>query len=81
MVELTDELRQALKEQCGEPLCLVDPITKEAFVLLRAADYARLQEEGYDSSPWTDEEMALLAAEDADSLGWEGMEVYQDQEP
>jgi hypothetical protein len=34
----------------------------------------------YDESPWTDEEMDLLAAEDADCLGWEGMEVYQDGE-
>jgi hypothetical protein len=25
--------------------------------------------------------MELLAAEDADSLGWKGMEVYQDEEP
>jgi hypothetical protein len=28
------------------------------------------------TSPWTDEEMDLLAAEDGDSLGWEGMDVY-----
>lgn len=32
----------------------------------------------YDDSPWTDEEMDMLAAEDADYLGWEGMEAYQD---
>ena len=32
----------------------------------------------YDDSAWTDEEMDLLAAEDADTLGWEGMEAYQD---
>ena len=29
-------------------------------------------------SPWTDEEMDLLATADADSLGWEGMEAYQE---
>jgi hypothetical protein len=81
MIELTEELRQAMQKQNGEPLCLVDPLTKEEFVLLRAADYDRLTEDEYDSSPWTDEEMDLLAAEDADSLGWEGMEVYQDPEP
>ncbi len=81
MIELTEELRQALYEQPGEPLCLIDPLTQETFVLLRAADYARLKEEEYDSGPWTDEEMDLLAAEDADALGWEGMEMYQDQEP
>jgi len=81
MIELTEELRKALREQTDEPLRLIDPITQEAFVLLRAADYARLKEEEYDTSPWTDEEMDLLAAEDADSLGWEGMEVYQYHEP
>jgi hypothetical protein len=31
-----------------------------------------------DSSPWTDEEMDLLAAEDGERLGWDGLEVYQD---
>jgi hypothetical protein len=34
----------------------------------------------YDDSPWTDEEMGLLAAEDADALGWEGTEAYQDDD-
>ncbi len=34
----------------------------------------------YDDSPWTDEEMDLLAIEDADALDWEGREVYQDGE-
>jgi hypothetical protein len=35
----------------------------------------------YDASPWTDEEMDLLRAENLDALGWEGMEVYQAPEP
>jgi hypothetical protein len=39
-----------------------------------------LTESPYDDTPWTDEEMDLLAAEQADSLGWEGMEMYQDPE-
>jgi hypothetical protein len=33
----------------------------------------------YDASPWTDEEMDLLAAENAEALGWEGMETYEDE--
>ena len=32
----------------------------------------------YDASPWTEEEMDLLAAASADELGWEGFEPYQD---
>lgn len=79
MIELTDEIREALGEQPSTPVRLVDPATREVFVLLRAEEYDRLTEAEYDSSPWTDEEMDLLAAEDADALGWEGMEAYQDE--
>jgi hypothetical protein len=78
MIELTEELRQAMQAHPTEPVRLIDPATREAFVLLRAEDYDRLTEHAYDDSPWTDEEMDLLAAEDADSLGWEGMDAYQD---
>jgi hypothetical protein len=49
------------------------------LIVLRADVFDRLKELLYDDSPWTDEEMALLAAEDADSLGWEGMDAYQDE--
>ena len=47
-------------------------------VVLRADLFKQMQGLQYDDSPWTDEEMDLLAAENADALGWEGMEVYQD---
>jgi hypothetical protein len=50
------------------------------LVLLRADVFARLRALVYDDSPWTDEEMDRLAAEDADALGWEGMEAYQDDD-
>ena len=33
-----------------------------------------------DAGTWTDEEMDLLAQEDADRLGWEGTGAYQEQE-
>ncbi len=49
------------------------------LVVLRADVFDRLRETTYDASPWTDEELDLLAAEDADALGWEGMEAYQDE--
>ncbi len=49
-------------------------------VILRADVFERLRALRYDDSPWTDEEMDLLAAEDADALGWEGMEAYQDDD-
>ncbi len=70
LIELTEAMRKAVREQAGTPIRLVDPVTQEAFVLLRAEDYDRLIE--YDASPWTDEEMDLLheeAARMADHFG------------
>lgn len=36
-------------------------------------------QEDYDDSPWTDEEMLALADEDADFLGWDGFDAYQEE--
>ncbi|HTU21013.1 MAG TPA: hypothetical protein VMG10_23375 [Gemmataceae bacterium] len=47
------------------------------LVILRADVFEQLRELFYDASSWSAEEMDLLAAEDADALGWEGMEAYQ----
>jgi hypothetical protein len=77
MIELTDELSRAVRDNPDGTVVLIDPATQRTFVLVRADEYARLKQGEYDASPWTDEEMDLLAAEDADSLGWEGMEAYQ----
>lgn len=74
MFELTDEQRRELSEP--EPTA-VDPQTKEAYVLVPREIYERVKDKRYDDSPWTDEEMDLLAAEAADLLGWEGMDGYQ----
>ena len=78
MIELSEQQRQELAKD--EPVRICDPLTNETYVILRAQVYERLQERLYDDSPRTDEEMDLLAAEDADSLGWEGMEDYQEPE-
>jgi hypothetical protein len=59
----------------GQPVHLNEGGTE--LVLLRADVFERLRDLLYDDSPWSDEEMDLLAAEDADTLGWEGMEPYQ----
>ncbi|HET6879177.1 MAG TPA: hypothetical protein VFI31_03415 [Pirellulales bacterium] len=81
MIELTERQRQALAAAGEQPPTLIDPQTKAAYVLLPRPDYERIRELVYGDSPWSDEEMDLLAAEDADRLGWEGMEVYQDDRP
>ena len=50
------------------------------LVLVNAEAYECLIEDTYDDSPWTNDEMNRLAAEDADMLGWDGMDIYQDAE-
>jgi len=42
-IELTDEQRQALGGQSDEPVQVIDPRTKETYVLLRAELYERLR--------------------------------------
>ena len=76
-MQLTNEQLEAVRS--GESLRLQEGGTD--LVVLRADVFDRLRDLLYDDSPWTDEEMDLLAAEDADALGWEGMEAYQDDDP
>jgi hypothetical protein len=71
---LTKEQLQAVRN--GESVRLNEDGTD--MVLLRADVFERLRDSVYNTSPWSDDEMDLLAAEDADALGWEGMEAYQD---
>jgi hypothetical protein len=61
MIELTEEQRRELEKV--EPARARDPKTNATYVLVRAELYERLKELLYDDSPWTDEEMDLLAAE------------------
>jgi hypothetical protein len=59
MIELSEEQRKALAG--GEPVRLVE--NGQEYVLLPAEVYDRIAHEAYDDSPWTDEEMDLLADE------------------
>jgi hypothetical protein len=61
MIELTQEQRQAVQNRPGQPVEMMDPGSKEKFVLIRRDVYDSLTE--YDDGPWTDEEMDRLAAE------------------
>jgi hypothetical protein len=78
MIELTEQQLQALENAEATPPRLVNPRTKETFVLLRVEEYERLQEEEYDDSPWTKEELQTLAWEAGKRLGWEDMDEYDD---
>ena len=63
MIELTESQCRGLQEPNRIPVRMVDPKTKQQYVLLKLEEYEQLLESSYDDSPWTDEEMDLLAAE------------------
>jgi hypothetical protein len=77
MIELTDKQAQALENPEGMPPRIVNPRTKETFVLLRVDEYERLTEQ-YDDSSWTREELQSLAWEAGKQLGWDDMHEYDD---
>jgi hypothetical protein len=63
MIELTETQRQGLRKPDGELPRVLDPLTKQQYVLLELETYLELTKAAYDDSPWTVEEMDLLAAE------------------
>ncbi len=78
MIELTDQQIQSLKNPDVTPPPVMNPRTKETFVLLRVEEYERLTDEEYDESPWTSEELQTLAWEAGKRGGWECMDEYDD---
>ena len=70
MIELTDQQVEALENPDPTPPRLVNPRTKETFVLLRVDEYERLTEE-YDDTPWTREELQALAWERVKHEDWD----------
>jgi hypothetical protein len=71
MIELTDEQVQALESSEATPPRVVNPRTKETFVLLRVDEFDRLKDEEYDDSPWTREELQAMAWEVAERTDWD----------
>jgi hypothetical protein len=59
-------------------LRLMNPRTKETYVLLPVDEYERLKQEEYDDTPWTKDELQALAWEAGKRLGWEDMDEYDD---
>jgi PHD/YefM family antitoxin component YafN of YafNO toxin-antitoxin module len=78
MIELTEQQVHELENPEATPPRVVNPRTKETFVLLRLEEYERLKEDEYDDSPWTREELQALAWEAGKQAGWEDMEEYDD---
>jgi hypothetical protein len=78
MIELTEQQMQALETANGNAPRVMNPRTKETFVLVPVDEYERLTEEEIDYSPWTKEEMLALAWETGKHAGWEDMDEYDD---
>ena len=72
-IELT---RDQLLTADTAPVRVTDPETSREYIVIRKEAYDRLQELLYDDSPWTDEEMELLAWEAGKSAGWDDMDAY-----
>lgn len=77
MIELTERQIEALKHPEDVPPRIVNPSTKETFVLLRTEEYERLKDD-YDDSPWTREELQALAWKTGKAAGWDEMDEYDD---
>ena len=77
MIELTEQQVRALEDPEVIPPRVVNPKTKETFVLLRVDEYERLKED-YDDSPWTREELEALAWKRYEREGWEQIDEYND---
>ena len=71
MIELTDEQARALAVAPSGPPRVLNPRTRESFVLVRAEEYTRLTADPYDDSPWTREELEAAAAATAERAGWD----------
>ena len=69
MIELTEQQAEALEFPDPAPPRVVNPRTRETFVLLRTDEYARLTGAEYDDSPWTREELQALAWERIAKIG------------
>ena len=71
MIELTEQQMQALEHPEVVPPHVLNPRTKETFVLLRVEEFQRLKDVDYDDSPWTREELEALAWERLKHEDWD----------
>jgi hypothetical protein len=76
MIELTEQQLRALESAESTPPRIINPRTKETYVLLPSDEYERLKEAQYDDSPWTRQELETLAWQAGRSVGWEDMDEY-----
>lgn len=72
MIELTQEQVAALANPGETPPRVLNPETKENFVLISVEEYKRLTDDGYDydDSDWTREELNALHWERVKDEPW-----------
>jgi hypothetical protein len=75
MIEMTEQQMRAIETRDVSPPRIVNPRTKETFVLLRVDEYERLKGDEYDDSPWTRQELEALAW---DRVKHEDLDEYDD---
>jgi hypothetical protein len=78
MIELTEQQANALETTEQVPLRLINPHTKEAYILLPVREYERLKADEYDDTPWTKDELQALAWEAGKNMGWDDVDDYDD---
>jgi hypothetical protein len=77
-LELNEQQQHALDAQSEEPLRLMDPRTKEWYVLVKAEVFDRLKQLLYDDTPPSDEEKRRQLAASGERAGWADpeMDIY-----
>jgi hypothetical protein len=73
MIELTEEQRQSIARSLEEPLLVLDPATKAAYVLLRREVYDRLKR-SFDED---DARLMYPLLADLDPEDWEDAAAYE----
>jgi hypothetical protein len=81
--KLTDELRQALAGQPGEPLQVEDPVTHDRYMLVKLEVYEQLQRAAtYDASdPDPRDFYSTFAQAVKDDVDAPGMQRYDEDAP
>jgi hypothetical protein len=81
MIELTEEQADAMRNVEAVPPRVVNPLTNETFVLIRADEYERLKQDEYDDSEWTRNELEAAAWDTAERAGWDEAEGASEATP
>ena len=81
--KVIDDLRQAIDEQGGAPLYVVDAATNARYVILRAEQYETLRALLVEDDQVDPRELYPLTAKTAAAAGWDDpeMDIYDDLDP